>query len=122
MTAVAVIVALGLLYLALLEPLMQYAGSWPLGAKILLSIALIAPLGFCMGMPFPTGLSALATGPPSLTAWAWGINGFASIVSTALALLLALESGFTAVLLLALALYVCAALLAKFRPAGRAST
>jgi hypothetical protein len=64
--AVAVIIALGLVYLALLGPLMQSAGSWQLGVKILLSIALIAPLGFCMGMPFPIGLSALAAGADRL--------------------------------------------------------
>ncbi len=107
--AVAVIIALGLAYLALLGPLMQSAGSWPLVGRILLSIALIAPLGFCMGMPFPLGLSALATGPPSLTPWAWGINGCASVISAVLATLLAIHFGFNAVILLALACYFAAA-------------
>ena len=107
--AVTVIIALGLAYLALLEPLMQSAGSWQLGVKILLSIALIAPLGFCMGMPFPIGLSALAAHPPSLTAWAWGINGCASVISAILATLLAIHFGFNAVILLALACYLAAA-------------
>jgi hypothetical protein len=108
-TAVAVIIALGIVYLALLEPLMQFAGSWQLGVKILLSVALIAPLGFCMGMPFPMGLSALAASSPSLTAWAWGINGCASVISAILATLLAIHFGFNAVILLALACYVAAA-------------
>jgi MFS family permease len=108
-TAVAVIIMLGLVYLALLGPLMQFAGSWHLTAKILLSIALITPLGFCMGIPFPMGLSRLATGPPSLTAWAWGINGCASVISTILATLLAIHFGFNAVILLALVCYFAAA-------------
>jgi hypothetical protein len=107
--AVAVIIVLGMAYLALLGPLMQTAGSWPLVSRILLSIALIAPLGFCMGMPFPLGLSALATGPPSLTPWAWGINGCASVISAILATLLAIHFGFNAVILLALACYFAAA-------------
>ena len=107
--AVAAILALGLAYLALLEPLMQFAASWPLSVKIALSIALIAPLGFCMGMPFPTGLSALAAGPPALTAWAWGINGCASVIGAILATLLAIHFGFNAVILLALACYLAAA-------------
>jgi hypothetical protein len=106
---VAVIIALGMAYLALLGPLMQTAGSWPLIAKIMLSIALIAPLGFCMGMPFPLGLSAIATGPPSLTPWAWGINGCASVISAILATLLAIQFGFNAVILLALVCYFAAA-------------
>jgi hypothetical protein len=107
--AVAVIIALGLSYLVLLGPLMQTAGSWPLEVKILLSIALIAPLGFCMGMPFPIGLSSLATGPSALTAWAWGINGCASVISAILATLLAIHFGFNAVILLALGCYLAAA-------------
>ena len=107
--AVAVIIALGLVYLALLGPLMQFAGSWPLVGRILLSIALIAPLGFCMGMPFPLGLSMLASGPPSMTPWAWGINGCASVISAVLATLLAIHFGFNAVILLALACYFAAA-------------
>jgi len=107
--AVASIIALGLVHLALFEPLMRFAGSWPLGVKIPLSIALIAPLGFCMGMPFPIGLSALAGGPPSLIAWAWGINGCASVISATLATLLAIHFGFNAVILLALGCYLAAA-------------
>jgi hypothetical protein len=108
-TAVAVIIILGLAYLALLEPLMQYAGSWHLLAKILLSITLIAPLGFCMGMPFPMGLSTLSINSPSLTAWAWGINGCASVISAILATLLAIHFGFNVVILLALTCYLAAA-------------
>ena len=107
--AVLVIITLGTVYLALLGPLMQSAGSWPLVARILLSIALIAPLGFCMGMPFPLGLSALAKGPPSLTPWAWGINGCASVISAVTATLLAIHFGFNAVILLALTCYFAAA-------------
>jgi hypothetical protein len=38
--------------------------------------------------------------------WAWGINGCASVVSAALATLIAVELGFSAVLWIALALYV----------------
>jgi hypothetical protein len=89
---------------------MQSAGSWPLVSRILLSIVLIAPLGFCMGMPFPLGLSALATSPPSLTPWAWGINGCASVISAILATLLAIHFGFNAVILLALVCYFAAAI------------
>jgi hypothetical protein len=107
--AVAVIMSLGLVYLALLESLMQSAGSWQLGIKILLSIALIAPLGFCMGMPFPMGLSTLSMSSPSLTAWAWGINGCASVISAILATLLAIHFGFNVVILLALTCYLAAA-------------
>jgi hypothetical protein len=41
--------------------------------------------------------------------WAWGINGFASVVSAVLATLLAIEFGFNVVIVLALLLYALAA-------------
>ncbi len=79
------------------------------GIKIVLSALLIAPLAFCMGMPFPIGLKRLADSAPDFIPWAWGINGFASVISGALATLLAIEFGFSAVVLLALGLYASAA-------------
>jgi len=73
--------------------------------RIGVSLALIAPLAFCMGMPFPLGLRRVAKLAPGFIPWAWGINGLASVISAALATLLAIEFGFTVVLLLALLLY-----------------
>jgi hypothetical protein len=78
-------------------------------AKIAMSILLIAPLGFAMGMPFPLGIAAVAAGNQELVPWAWGVNACASVVSAVLATLLAIHLGFTVVLLLALALYLIAA-------------
>ena len=103
------IVLLGLTYLAL-APMMHLAASWSLAARIALCAALIAPLGFCMGMPFPLGLAALRIGPGTLTPWAWGINGCASVISAILASLLAIHFGFSSVILIALACYALAAL------------
>jgi hypothetical protein len=83
--------------------------AWPDAARIGLSAALIFPLGFAMGMPFPLGLSALAASAQPLVPWAWGINACASVVSAVLATLLAIHVGFNAVLLAAVALYIAAA-------------
>ncbi|MEE8114632.1 MAG: hypothetical protein V3T23_09785, partial [Nitrososphaerales archaeon] len=74
---------------------------------------LIAPLAFCMGMPFPIGLKRLADSAPDFIPWAWGINGFASVISASMATLLAIEFGFTVVLLLALGLYAAAATISR---------
>jgi hypothetical protein len=63
-----------------------------------------------MGIPFPIGLGRVAAGAPAFVPWAWGINGFASVVSASLATLLAVEFGFTAVVVLAILLYCAAAL------------
>ena len=82
-------------------------------AKVVLSVALVAPLACFMGMPFPLGLRRLSAGAPELVPWAWGINGCASVVSAVLAALLAVEFGFTAVIVAALALYGLAAAAAE---------
>jgi len=107
--AVAGIVGIAIIYVVILPPLF----SWLIGIadslRILLSILLIAPLAFFMGMPFPLGLRRVAAEAPDFVPWAWGINGFASVVSAVLATLLAIHFGFTVVIALALLLYVSAA-------------
>ncbi len=77
-------------------------------ARIAATLALIAPLAFLMGIPFPLGLSRLAAEAPALVPWAWGINGCASVLSALLAALLSVHLGYSAVLLLAAALYAAA--------------
>ena len=83
----------------------------PQPSKILLTLALLAPLAFCMGLPFPLGLAQIAAHTPELVPWVWGINGCASVVSGILATLLAMHWGFTIVTLLAVGLYGMAAIL-----------
>ena len=50
-------------------------------SRYVFSILLIAPLGFCMGMPFPMALARISQTTPALIPWAWGINGCASVIS-----------------------------------------
>ena len=111
--AVAGVVVIALLYITLLPMIFHELIGHADGIKMALSIVLIAPLAFCMGMPFPIGLKRLADSAPDFIPWAWGINGFASVMSAALATLLAIEFGFTAVVLLALGLYASAAMIVR---------
>jgi len=101
--AVAGIVLLGAVYSAAFDALIGELAAWPTAARALVAAGLLAPLAFCMGMPFPLALREL---DESLVPWAWGINGCASVVSAALATLLAVDFGFSTVLWIALALYV----------------
>jgi hypothetical protein len=78
-------------------------------SRYLFSILLIAPLGFCMGMPFPMGLAKISQTAPALIPWVWGINGCASVISAILATLIAMQFGFTVLVLLAIGLYCLAA-------------
>ena len=58
-----------------------------------LAVALVAPLAFVMGLPFPLALARVRAVAPALVPWAWGVNGCASVVAAALAGLLAMSLG-----------------------------
>jgi hypothetical protein len=77
-------------------------------APILLTITLMLA-AFVMGMALPGGLAKLQRIGAQLVPWAWGINGLASVLATGLSLLVALESGYRTVMLLAAASYLAAA-------------
>ena len=97
---------IGFCYLWLLEPVFEIATTLAMSYKVLLSIMLLGPLAFLMGMPFPAGLSMLAENAGHYIPWAWGINGCASVISASLSTLLAIDLGFNAVISLALVLYL----------------
>ena len=107
--AVAGIVVLSLCYLWLLPPVFAALIDLADGARILIALALIAPLAFFMGMPFPLGLTRVQAAAPDLVAWAWGVNGCASVLSALLATLIAMTFGFSVVLVAAAVLYAGAA-------------
>ena len=73
----------------------------------------IAPLGFFMGMPFPK--AALRVG--TLIDWGFAVNGAASVLGATLILLVVFAWGFTAALLIAVALYLVAGLMLSWKSA-----
>ena len=109
--AVGSIALLALVYVVLLPAVFQRCIGYPDLIKIVISVALIAPLAVSMGMPFPLGLKHVGATAPNFIPWAWGINGFASVMSAVLATLLAIEFGFTFVIMAALTFYAIAALI-----------
>jgi spermidine synthase len=108
--AVGAIAVLATLYLVGLPVVFRALIALPDAARIGLALLLIAPLAFAMGMPFPLALARLKDGEPDLVPWAWAVNGCASVLSAILATLLAINLGTTAVVLLAVLLYLVAAL------------
>ena len=116
--AVVATAVFGLLYLVLLPPLFGHLIALGDTAKIAVSLALIAPLAVCMGMPFPLGLTRLAAAVPELVPWAWGINGCASVLGALLAAILAIHLGFAVVVVMALLLYALAAWCVRRFPTG----
>lgn len=79
-------------------------------SRVLACVAVIAPLAFCMGMPFPLGLARVTATNPQLVPWAWGVNGCASVVGSVLAAIVAIHGGFNGVMGLGLLMYAAAAL------------
>jgi hypothetical protein len=93
-----------------------------LGYRFVISGLLLVPLGFVMGMPFPTGLRALgarsgldahsgATSADNAVEWAWAMNAAASVLGSVLAMVIAIQFGLTVTLACGVAAYLIALLL-----------
>ncbi|MCF7855323.1 MAG: hypothetical protein K9N51_11040 [Candidatus Pacebacteria bacterium] len=105
-----VVVALGLVYLAALDPWLTISQTAALPLRMVIALVTIAPLGFAMGHMFPLGLSAVSSRQAALVPWAWAVNGCASVLATISIPLYAMECGFFVVSLTALACYAGAAM------------
>jgi hypothetical protein len=107
----AAIAALTIFYIYGLPPTTDALLQVPLTLKILTTFVMLAPLGFCLGMFMPIGLGALGSLTPharEYVAWGWAVNGFASVVGSVLATILAMTWGFGTVLYVAMVAYALA--------------
>ncbi len=106
------------LYAGLLLVVVHGLHPAPLVFRGAVAAAVLLPLAFVMGVPFPLGLRDLCGGEGEGVAWAWAANGFASVVTTPLAALIALEAGSRVLLLLAGLAYAAAAAFQRLRGWG----
>jgi hypothetical protein len=90
----------------------------PLPLRIAIVVAMLAPLGLVLGMPFPSGLRIVAIEAPTFVPWAWGVNGFFTVVGSIGASILGMAFGFTAVLAISGACYLTALLAVMLAPAA----
>jgi spermidine synthase len=102
------IAAIILVDVSLLPWLLSAAIGLPFVIKLLLSGVVLAPLGFLMGMPFPTGLRLVKT-----VEWAWALNAAASVLGSVMAMIIAIHFGLTITLLCAAAAYLLAGLCSR---------
>ncbi len=102
----AVVVGWCALVLLGLQPFLLATLGLPWLLRAAVVVALVAPVSLALGMPFPLGLARAGSAGGGLLPWAWGLNGAFSVVATPLANLLAVQSGFDRVLLIAALLYV----------------
>lgn len=115
--ALAALAVVILLYAGGLSPVLHHLLGYGLPLRIAASGAILAPLGFLMGIGFPRGLGWLAKERPSWLPMAWGVNGFTSVIGAVLAALASLSWGFSAVLAVGAAAYLVA-LAVIWSPAG----
>ena len=99
-----------------LQPILTTAVGLPLSVRIMLTTLLIAPAGFAMGMPFPTGLRLLERRAPVSVRWAWSLNAAASVFGSVSAVVLALYLGLVQTMLIGGGLYLVALALASSAP------
>jgi hypothetical protein len=123
----AVIAGALLAYSFALPSLLASGLGLPFGLKLVVSGVILAPLGFVMGMPFPTGLRAMAAVPEeddssgstkdrsnvpegagSLVEWAWALNAGSSVLGSVLAIVIAINFGLKVTLACGAAAYLAA--------------
>lgn len=109
------IAAILFVYVFLLPALLPPLVGQVFIVKLAISAALLVPLGFAMGMPFPTGLRATHAAGESTESssveWAWAMNASASVLGSALAMLIALRFGLNVTLACGGAAYCIATIL-----------
>lgn len=93
-------------YVIFLEPLIHMLISIQTPAKILISLGLIAPLGWLMGMPFPLGIKMVSEDAEFLIPWCWSLNGAFSVLASVSSIVIAISFGFSAAMAVGGATYL----------------
>ncbi|MGB7584646.1 MAG: hypothetical protein WBM11_07360 [Terriglobales bacterium] len=111
----ALIVCFTLLYVFILPVILNALVGVAFVAKLAVSAVLLAPLGFAMGMPFPSGLRALAGSQSgeardNAVEWAWAMNAGSSVLGSVLAIVIAIQFGLNVTLACGAAAYLAALL------------
>lgn len=102
------IVATVMVLATVVAPISEGGVSLPFAVKVLITVSLISPVGFAMGMPFPTGLTLLERAMPASIRWAWAINAASSVLGSAAAMFLAIYLGLKMTLIIGGLFYLAA--------------
>lgn len=114
--SVFLIIAIYTMFIGLVSPLMFEAFvSLSLIFRIIITIILLAPLAFFMGMPFPTGISMLKNDDSRMVGISWAVNGFFSVIGTVITMILAMMFGFKVIFFISGVFYLFALLFMTIR-------
>jgi hypothetical protein len=123
LTGVLLFIVAGVALLSVeVTPVTEGGVALPFAVKIAIAVLLIAPLGFAMGMPFPSGLKRLEKVMPQSIRWAWSINAASSVLGSAGAVVLAIYCGLSNTLVIGGLLYLVALIAAMLSPLGKKYT
>ncbi|HZN11291.1 MAG TPA: hypothetical protein VFC61_06425, partial [Blastocatellia bacterium] len=95
-----------MLLIAVFPRLLGLSAGMSQAGRIMLAVAVLVPVGIPLGMPFPLGIEALRERAPELIPWAWGINGFMTVVGSLLAIIISMKWGFNVALMAAVGIYL----------------
>ena len=109
------------LYVFVLPSALTAMVGLPFVLKLVVSGLLLIPLGVAMGMPFPTGLRALASSAEAAAhatagnavEWAWAMNAASSVFGSVLAMVIAIHWGLNVTLASGAAAYLAAIALSR---------
>ncbi len=100
---------LGVVYAVALPHAVPALLPLPLAVRIALAMALVAPLGFVMGIPFPRGLAGVGRGPFPGAPFYWGLNGIFSVLGSLATMVAAVTLGFQVAMIAGALVYLGAA-------------
>jgi len=78
----------------------------PFSWRVVLVLALVFPVGLCLGVYFPHGLDRLKESAGAYAPWAWGLNGIFSVLSPILSVSLSMTWGIGALMISAVPVYL----------------
>ncbi len=84
-----------------LTHLFERTTSQPLSVRILISLAIVMPVGFLLGFAFPTGMSLVRKIDSEPTPWFWGINGATGVLASVLGVMVSMALGINVTMFLA---------------------
>ncbi|PLX80697.1 MAG: hypothetical protein C0616_07330 [Desulfuromonas sp.] len=109
LTVLLALVLLSQFYSYGLAMLLDSMLAAPILVRCFASVMLLVPLGLLLGFPLPLGMRLLH-GDAAAVAWSWGVNGATSVFGALLAVVIAMNAGFTVTLLSGGAVYAVGAL------------
>ncbi|HEY3251321.1 MAG TPA: hypothetical protein VGK25_09410 [Ignavibacteria bacterium] len=82
--------------------------SYLTALRILISVAMLIPLGLFMGIAFPLGMKLVRTELESIKPWLWGINGVTSVYATIVTVVISMSYGISSSYWMGFLFYVLA--------------